>query len=163
MAEPKDAPHRARRLALWVMGGLLAVAVPYGYLASRTYRDFSAYVKATLEDPAQPPAWRTTPVSPEACIEAGIAWVDGCPGEAVFCEGGFRRVVRDCMAATDRGPWCAGQAKAWASTHFGYPECEAQAAAAADKVQARLQDKYCSAGYRVIADVCKGLSAGEGR
>ncbi|MCA9549530.1 MAG: hypothetical protein KC933_05800 [Myxococcales bacterium] len=159
MSEPQAASKSARRLALWIMGGLIAVAVPYGFLASRTYRDFSAYVKATLDEPATPPAWRTTPLSPEGCVEAGIRWLDGCPGEAVFCEGGFRRVVRECMAVTDRGAWCDGQDKGWASTHFGYTECEAKVAAETDKMQARLQDKYCPAGYRVLADLCKARAA----
>jgi hypothetical protein len=163
MAEPKDPARRAKRLALALVGGLLLVAVPYGFLASRTYRDFSDYVKATLEDPAHPPAWRSAALSPEACVDAGVRWVDGCPGEAVFCEGGFRRVVRECMAAGERGEWCDAQDRGWASTHFGFAVCEAKVAAEPDKVQAKLQDKYCAAGYRVLADVCKARAAEAGR
>lgn len=150
-----DPAKRAKRIAIGVMGALLLCAVPYGYAIMTKYQGFSNYVKATLDEAT--PAWETAPHTPEQCVLAGVDWIADCPGEDVFCEGGFRRVLRECMASQDRAAWCDAQKDAWAATKFGYHDCERMVAEASGEARKDLVDDYCGDGFRGVADHCKNL------
>ena len=150
-----DPAKRAKRIALGVMGALLLCAVPYSYAIFTKYRGFSDYVRVTLDEGT--PAWEAAPHTPEQCVLAGVDWIGACPGEDVFCEGAFRRVLRECMASQDRAAWCEAQAGAWAATKFGYHDCERLVAAADGPDRAALVDDYCGDGFRGVAAHCKAL------
>jgi len=150
-------PKRAKRLALIIIGALLVVAVPYGFAIFAKYGHFADFVAQTLDDPAHPPRWKVEGLTPEDCVTEAVLWAAGCPGEWVFCDGGFRRVLRECMASQDRADWCAAHAD-WRSTRFGYHECEARIAAAKDPARADAEDDYCGDAYRGLAAHCEGLS-----
>lgn len=156
VGEPSGS-KRAKRLALGVMGALLVIAVPYGFAITTKYRYFSDYVAKTLDDPDHPPRWARETLSPIDCVDEAVAWGAGCPGEDVFCEGGFRRVVRECMQSQDRRAWCADNAADWASTRFGYHACEARIEAATTEAAKDAEDDYCPAAYRALAAHCKRL------
>lgn len=149
-----SAQRRAKRLALLVIGGLLVIAVPYGYAIFTKYHQFADYVAATLDDEARPPGWVKSASTPEDCVTEAVRWGAGCPAEGVFCEGGFRRVVRECMASQDREAWCQAHPD-WASTRFGFHDCEARIAAATDEATKDAEDDYCPSAYRGLAAHCK--------
>ncbi|MEM1030679.1 MAG: hypothetical protein AAGN82_10030 [Myxococcota bacterium] len=154
--KPVD-PERAkgaRRVAFIVIGALLLIAIPFGRSIYVEYKAFKAYAAATIDDPAQPPAWTEEPFSPEDCVHAGLAWIDDCQGFEEFCRRAMPTVISRCMASGDREPWCREELAVYMRTTYGYDDCKRMVAEG--KLDATRQHKHrCAEAYRGAANYCR--------
>lgn len=142
----------ARRVALIVLLGFLALTVPLGWSVFREHRAFRDYVRTTLDEPASPPPWLDG-YEPEACVGAGLEWLAACQGYEEFCRRAMPRVITGCLAAADRSLWCNDHREELLRTTFGYAQCEARAAAG-QVPDNRYGRQRCALAYRTAAEWC---------
>ena len=103
--DERDAELRRRTgvRVLVVIGVTLAVLmIVFGQATAKSYDEFEAYKLATLDNPANPPAWETEPLSVEQCVDEVLAWVESCPGVSSWCESTLPDVTNKCLESQDR-------------------------------------------------------------
>jgi hypothetical protein len=143
----------AKRVAFGLVAVLLVGAVPFGWSVYREYRAFRDYARETLDEPSEPPPWKSAGYDPEACVGAGLEWLAACPGYEEFCRRAMPRVIEGCLEAADRSAWCAEHHDELLRTSFGYPECErwVEEGQLPDHRYARQR---CAMAYRTAAEWC---------
>lgn len=152
-----DAAARKRTgvRVLLVIGVVLAILmVVFGRTTMRSYDEFEAYRRASLEDPADPPLWQEEALDVDGCVDAVLDWIEACPGVSSWCESTLPDVMNRCLDSQDRGAYCESIGDDVLSTHFGYDECSARYDAIEGRYARRAAKKHCASIYRVIAGYC---------
>ena len=168
-AEPATPTRFAARLARgkWLiaaltLGPLLAAAVPYYRSVKGEYEHYHDYVAQTLDDPAAPPLWKRSAMSPQACVAEAVRWAEACPAQQEFCKGSVSEVMRRCLSTQDHRAYCADQHEAWLTTNFGYADCEATLVGL-DEQKAKRRKGLCASGWRGIGRHCIDLARSPAR
>jgi hypothetical protein len=159
--DPRDAELRRRAgvRVLVVIGVTLAVLmVVFGQATAKSYDEFEAYKRATLDDPANPPAWETEALTVEQCVDEVLEWVEACPGVSSWCESTLPDVTNTCLQSQDRSAYCEQVGDAVLSTRFGFEECSARYDQIEGRYTRRYAKKHCSLIFRVIAGHCQASS-----
>jgi hypothetical protein len=158
VAEPDaEARRRIGVRVLVIIGVVLAVLMAvFGRTTAKSYDQFDAYRKATLEDPEQPPRWQTEALTVEQCVDEVLAWVEACPGVSSWCESSLPDVTNQCLDSQDRSEYCEQVGDAVLSTRFGFQECSARYDQIEGRYTRRYAKKHCSLIFRVIAGHCSG-------
>ncbi|PRQ08336.1 hypothetical protein [Enhygromyxa salina] len=166
MAEPSvpsgevSGPTEAQRNAIGVrvlviIGVVLTVLMAvFGRATSKGYDQFTAYQKATLEDPNNPPQWHVEGLDVDGCVDASLAWIEACPGVSSWCESSLPDVMNQCLDTRDRTAYCDSVGDAVRSTRFGFEECSARYDQIEGRYARRYAKKHCSLIFRVIAGYC---------
>jgi len=144
----------ARRVAFVVVGVLLLIAIPFGHSIYTEYTAFKAYARETIDDPAQPPAWSSSAFSPEACVGAGLDWIDHCQGFEEFCRRAMPTVIVRCMESQDRENWCRDQMGVYMRTTYGYDACH-QLILDGKLDDTRQHKHRCAEAFRATANYCR--------
>ncbi len=148
--------HQPRPLlhAALLVGGLMILAVPFGYSVVAEYRAYATYVRETVRDRDTPPAWQTRLFTPADCVNATLDWMEGCPGMEDFCRGTVPHLMNECLASQDRDQWCVDNGGQIKKTSFGYQICEARREAKGDLERTRLRKQRCALALRALAEFC---------
>lgn len=155
--DERDAELRRRAgiRVLVIIGVTLAVLmVVFGQATANSYDEFEAYKRATLEDPANRPAWETEALTVEQCVDEALEWVESCPGVSSWCESTLPDVTNICLESQDRSDYCEQVGDAVLSTRFGFEECSARYDQIEGRYTRRYAKKHCSLIFRVIAGYC---------
>ena len=149
-ATSQGAPGGAR--AAWlVIGATMIVAIVMGSLLWANYSRFLGYVRATLEDPENPPVWRERALSAEGCVDAALAWAASCRGVKSLCDEYVTRVTQECLQAGGEAhheAFCVSLGASGTLTDFGYAECRARG------VQRHVDAEPCAMAYRAVDAWC---------
>ena len=136
----------------------MLLAVPFGYSVVSDYRAYAKYVKETIRERPEPPAWTRSAFSPGDCVNASMDWIAGCPGMEDFCRGMVPQLINECMASQDRRSWCRTEAADRKKTSFGYQICEARREAKGDAERTRIRKQRCAIALRSLAGYCDELA-----
>ncbi len=148
----------SKRSALWhallLTGILLLLAIPFGLSVVSEYRAYAEYVRQTVRERSEPPAWTTRAFTPEECVNAGLDWLQGCPGMEDFCRGVMPEVVGECLSSQDHTSWCRENGSDSLKTSFGYQICEERRSARGDEERTRIRKQRCALALRALARHC---------
>ncbi|MEM9692530.1 MAG: hypothetical protein AAGA56_08300, partial [Myxococcota bacterium] len=114
----------ARKLAVKIIGGLLLVAVPFGWSVYSGYRNFKDYAVSTIDQRATPFPWEGKEFDVEACVSEGLNWIKACPGYEEFCRRGLPTYIGMCMESAGHDDWCSRNLQETMRTTFGYQSCQ---------------------------------------
>jgi hypothetical protein len=158
VAEPDaEARRRIGVRVLMILGVTIGVLmIVFGRTTAKSYDQFDAYRQATLDNPEQPPRWRTEALTVEQCVDEVLAWVEACPGMSSWCESSLPDVTNQCLDSQDRSEYCEQVGDAVLSTRFGFEECSARYDQIEGRYTRRYAKKHCSLIMRVIAGHCSG-------
>ena len=144
--------------AALLVGGLMLIAIPFGYSVVAEYQAYATYVRETVRDRKQPPPWQKASFSPADCVNAGLDWLQGCPGMEDFCRGTLPQVVGECLASQDRRPWCTARGGQIKKTSFGYEICEERRDKLGNEERSRIRKQRCALALRVLAEHCDAFT-----
>ena len=147
-------PPRPLLHAAVLVGGLMILAIPFGYSVVADYRAYAKYVRETVRERDTPPPWQARPFTPADCVNASLDWMEGCPGMEDFCRGTVPHLMNECLASQDRDQWCVDNGGQIKKTSFGYQICEARREAKGDLERSRLRKQRCALALRALAEFC---------
>lgn len=139
------------RSAWVVLGATFALATLLGVLFFARYSQTMVYVKQTLEEPTEPPAWEAAALAPAECVDAALDWASGCSGIKSMCDMYVDHAIALCMQSRDREEYCASVSDE-VETRFGSAECHMRG------VRRNVDAEACANAYKAILSYCESLS-----
>jgi hypothetical protein len=156
-SEGGEARPRFGAILLGIGVVLVLLSVIFGASTLRSRAAFDAYKRATLTDAT--PIWEREALTVDACVEHTVVWAMACPGLESWCANEAPQLTRRCLEREDRDAYCATVGDAIASTSFGYHQCAALREEVDGKYAKRSHKKFCAAGYRAVAELCREAAA----
>lgn len=142
----------AAAIVILILVGSAAVAVPYAKSVQAEHKLLRDKVDAVK---AAPP-WSETS-APEDCVGHAMDFGAECTGLKQACDAAVPDMTRTCAQQLDLGGWCEGHGDAIHTTGFGFQDCEVRLEHLTERKERRRPKKHCAAGWRALADLCRGL------
>lgn len=149
----QERPRRERRNAVVILGGLVALTVPFGWSVWSSYAAYCDYVETTLEIPEDPPIWIRRSLTADDCVGEALAWAETCPGFEELCQRALPAVVGRCLASRDRRAWCEANADTLATASYGEDAC-LEAVDAGRLVDSGTHRRRCAVAYGAVTEWC---------
>jgi hypothetical protein len=139
----------AERAGVLVVGCLLAVSVPLGFLAYARFKTANSWLRGAIDAAHQ--TGKTA--SAEQCVDQSLELRRACSTLPALCDHAVGDTMETCLQARVRTDECAAQEQEIHSTRFGFDACSGR------KVDRALRIA-CATAYRSIAEHCDSLRRG---
>ncbi len=127
--------------------GLFVLAIILGWVVFRNYEYSSKEITQSLSQMQE----ESTHLSLNGCAEKTLTWFQKCDAMTQLCDDTVPRLVKVCLANSDKSADCSQYGKEIYGYNFGAKQC---APYMYDK-KLKRQKKACADTWQTIADYCK--------